>query len=566
MTGLSLCSASRSVGSRMTAAALSSAILALSAFAQANGVPDTPEIKQVEVDLASGTINAVLPFDEPFLLVGTPPQGAVRLEGSYCEAGDSSGKNLGNLLAGGPAANAPLSLCKGGASTATHLVPWTGQTSRFQLFVPDRLSPNRDFLFLFTISRALSETELAALKIQVRAGLDRELRAIDASNPPSLGAAQYASLLDTIRRVLAAQPLPEGQSVQPEKGSVFDPATVAGDDDPGPPWQEPLRRVYETQQQRRVVVKPLGSGAGSRVDALFSALRAVHQDPATAALLAAVDGLSAADRSDLAHLLPDPALAGLATLGSADPPLLASIAGGATALGGPSAAVPADTLASDLWTPADVAPLAANMATVHATLRTLGELTKTAEQVTALATALGPNAAQMAGLRAKLGSAASAAAAVGSSLTRLSSILAGREAALDDLATYLRREAAVRVPIVATSTGSFTTRAAFHISADFGVLYAGEIGEVTPYFGANFYTRAVNRDVPLSVLGGFRRRFSFLLGVTFNSVKEEDAAGRVLRDDLFGSQALVVGAGLRLTDTARINGGVLVFQENSPNP
>jgi hypothetical protein len=88
---------------------------------------------------------------------------------------------------------------------------------------------------------------------------------------------------------------------------------------------------------------------------------------------------------------------------------------------------------------------------------------------------------------------------------------------------------------------------------------------VLPYFGANFYTRAVNRDVPLSVLGGFRRRFSFLLGVTYSSVKEMDG-DRVLRDDLFGSQALVAGAGLRLTDAARINGGVIVLQENSPNP
>lgn len=534
--------------------------------AQDPSTPVTPEMKQVTVDLGSGTINAVLPFDEPFLLVGTPPPQTIRIEATYCEIAERSARELGSLLANAPASSGSLSLCVGGPAKANRLLPWTGQTTSFQLLVPDRLPVNRNFLFQFTIARALSDSELAALKTQVRSELDRELRTIDATQPASLGAAQYDQLLATIRRVLAAQPLAAGQVPQPEAGSVFDPAAASADaGDFAPPWQEPLRRVYETQQQRRVVVQPLGSDPSSRVTALFTALRAVRQDPAIAALQAAVDGLSAADRSDLSHLLPDAALQGLQILASADNQRLAAIASGVEAPGGTSAAVPADTLASDLWTPTQVTPVAANVATTTSALRALGELTKTAEQVTALSTALGPNVDQMAGLRAKLGIAAAAAASVSSSLLRMSSILDSREKALDDLANYLRREAAVRVPIVASSTGSFTTRAAFHISADIGILYAGEIGEVLPYFGANFYTRAVNRDVPLSVLGGFRRRFSFLLGVTYSSIKEMDGT-RVLRDDLFGSQALVAGAGLRLTDTARINGGVLVFQENSPNP
>lgn len=567
MKGLFLDRGGQRAGAHLRAAALAALALAWPAASRAQDssvAPQTPELKQVTVDLASGTINAVLPFDEPFLLVGTPPQGAVRIEASYCEIAAESARELGRLLAGGAASN-PLSLCLGGPASANRLLPWTGQTTNFQLYLPDRLPPNHNFLFLFTIARALTETELTALKTQVRSELDRELRAIDATNPPSLGAAEYSRLLATIRRVLAAQPLPAGQVPQPEPGSVFDPGTAPSEADPGPPWQEALRRVYETQQQRRVVVEPLGTSAGSRVDKLFNALRAVHDDPATSALQTAVDGLPAAERSDLSHLLPDAAVQGLATLASADNQQLGAIARGVQALGGASAAVPSDTLASDVWTPADDAPLASNVATTVATLRALAELTKTAEQVTALSTALGSNVDQMAGLRAKLGAAASAATSVQSNLNRLASILAARDKALDDLATYLRREAEVKAPIVGSSTGSFTTRAAFHISADFGILYAGEIGEVVPYFGANFYTRAVNRDVPLSVLGGFRRRFSFLLGVTFTSVKEMDGS-RILRDDLFANQALVAGAGLRLTDAARINGGVLVFQENSANP
>ncbi len=197
--------------------------------AQDPSTPVTPEMKQVTVDLGSGTINAVLPFDEPFLLVGTPPPQTIRIEATYCEIAERSARELGSLLANAPASSGSLSLCVGGPAKANRLLPWTGQTTSFQLLVPDRLPVNRNFLFQFTIARALSDSELAALKTQVRSELDRELRTIDATQPASLGAAQYDQLLATIRRVLAAQPLAAGQVPQPEAGSVFDPAAASAD-------------------------------------------------------------------------------------------------------------------------------------------------------------------------------------------------------------------------------------------------------------------------------------------------------------------------------------------------
>ena len=38
------------------------------------------------------------------------------------------------------------------------------------------------------------------------------------------------------------------------------------------------------------------------------------------------------------------------------------------------------------------------------------------------------------------------------------------------------------------------------------------------------------------------------------------------RDNLFGNQALLVGAGLRMTDTIRLGAGALVFKAKDRNP
>lgn len=550
------------------AAAASRLLLALTLWAEAPALwaqspnPDTPELKEVQVDLASGTIRAVLPFDEPFILTGSPPANTLRIEATFCEIEGETARQLGNLTQG-PNARAALSLCRG---EATKLVPWNAQTANFQLFVPERLIANRNYLFDFTVFRALAPAELDTLKSQVRVQLEGAFLDLARSAPPSLSAKEYNQLLAAVRQVLAGFPMPSGLSLRAEAGSAWAASTVADDGAATePPWQEQLRQVWEAQQQRAPIAQRLDTQA---VPALFTALSSARANPALSLLQRSVEGLSAADRANLAHLLPAPAVAAVDGLVGSSDDRLSSIARGLEGLGGsgPTAGLPADRLLRDLWIPAEAVAQGANYQATADNLRAAAQLTLTAAQVTVLADALGSAAEQMAALGAALDAAADAADALASGLSRLGNTLSARQEKLDELAGYLRREAAVRVPVIGSSTGAFTTRATFHISVDFGILYAGEIGEVQPYFGANFYTRAVNRDVPLSELGGLRRRFSFLLGVTFNTVKETDTTGRVLRDDLFGSQALVVGAGLRLTDTARLNAGMLVFQENSPNP
>jgi len=107
--------------------------------------------------------------------------------------------------------------------------------------------------------------------------------------------------------------------------------------------------------------------------------------------------------------------------------------------------------------------------------------------------------------------------------------------------------------------GNLDTRRSWYISADTGLALAPFIEEVFPYVGSNIYFRAVNKEAPP---GPFLTRFSALLGFTWTDLKK---AGQ--RQPLYGEDGmLVVGGGLRFSNTIRLNGGLLLFKGVDPNP
>ena len=99
-----------------------------------------------------------------------------------------------------------------------------------------------------------------------------------------------------------------------------------------------------------------------------------------------------------------------------------------------------------------------------------------------------------------------------------------------------------------------------YVGGDIGMLYAATIGETVAYVGVNFYLRPVNKSVPLRQKGGFLRRFSLTAGLTLNSIEDR----RGIRSDLYFNQALVLGAGYRISQYWRVGGGGLVFRERDP--
>lgn len=112
---------------------------------------------------------------------------------------------------------------------------------------------------------------------------------------------------------------------------------------------------------------------------------------------------------------------------------------------------------------------------------------------------------------------------------------------------------------------NFETESEKHVSPDVGFLYAFDTEEAHPYFGANFYYRPINRDVPLAQVEhdgwSWEHRVSFTLGLTSDSVEESGQ-----REGLIGESGLVLGVGVRLTDVVRLNAGALVFRQLDSNP
>ena len=139
-----------------------------------------------------------------------------------------------------------------------------------------------------------------------------------------------------------------------------------------------------------------------------------------------------------------------------------------------------------------------------------------------------------------------------------------RSDSLDSLVKEVELQAREAGVLLQSNTlGSFKTQQSWYIAGDFGFLYGPDIEKSVPYLGTNIYFRPVNKAVPLSQKGGFGRRFAVTLGLTVKSIADDNPK---TREDLFDNNSLLLGAGFRLTDSARIGAGALVFEEQNPNP
>jgi hypothetical protein len=115
----------------------------------------------------------------------------------------------------------------------------------------------------------------------------------------------------------------------------------------------------------------------------------------------------------------------------------------------------------------------------------------------------------------------------------------------------------------ATDVADGRTEHKNYVSADAGVLFAGDLGIGALYVGSNIYFRPVNKDAALSDVSSLGRRLALTVGLTVSSIADENDK---TRSDLFWNQSMVLGAGYRITSSIRGGAGVLVFRESDPNP
>jgi len=529
----------------------------------------------VTVDLDAGAFDKVLDFDRPIRICGALPSGAERIEVQYAVTRRSPAIADASRCVVRQAGGEVVPLLPAPDQAIQALVNAKG--GEFFALVP-ALDPNRFYVFCFAYEQPVGKEEAERFAPAARSVLDAGLAEVKSANINAAQAQQIADrLLDRLlaaagaSRVIEAPPLFLGGA-----------AAATALSEPGAPVAVPsaggatvdlntlVVAVLAPQRRRDLIVHgdPLAQTEtfASRQLRFNNQLDAIRGDPALGELVAALDAAAATDPNVRGFLSPafDRALA-LARLGDE--------AAGRVALGQASGDASGDSLLTSL--DPQVADLAA--ANYKQTRADLGALRGLLERLLGADPPLPLAASLSEATRAKLAAlaaaggpietAASAAFTLEGLANRIGTALRDRAGALDRLQEAITLLSLGVKVAAGSSTIAYATLSAVYVSADAGLAYIPEIDEAAKYIGTNIYLRPINKDVPLSQADSFLHRFALTVGLTMDSIADDDAAGNPrTRDDLFGSQSLLLGAGLRFNRVIRFGAGALVFKEQDPNP
>ena len=492
---------------------------------------------RIPVNLNSGSLSSTLPFDEPFRLVGQAVETVDTISATVVRddqfTTDCTATKLGSAVQRLP---------------TWYRENWP-QADSFEFQVPT-LEPNHGYSFCFRTVSRLGEKELTEFRAKIRASLDQTMRVLARDHRAFIPDTVLKELHQKIRSALPPDSGPI--HIQVPDGSVFA-NTSAG-----------LRTARALLQ-----IAQLQTFASQRIDAanqfpvavthFDELLDTLATDPHLTALLAryytaARDTMALSNEAAAAGTL-------IASL-VATPAARKAIAEGDVALG-PAAAEPSTMPTpvdfNDLWVTEPLDERLGMLARTQASLAGVRMLAARARFDATLAPAF-PRPEEAKDFLLLIDRVLGAGAAVQNRLDLMRKAIAGRDRILDAAVAALVPSAMLDVSVIGTTIGTFETRAQWYVSADLGVLYATRIGQVLPYFGANFYLRAVNKRVPLHCRC-LDRRTAVMIGLTATSLEKSGE-----RDDLFGSHAALVGVGLRVTEVLRISGGGLIFRAVDPNP
>lgn len=527
-------------------------LFASGAAAQDPCAPPTGDtgFAEVSVNLNAGTFSQVLPFDVPVRVCGTVPAGTTAVAVQYAAS-----------------RTADLSIdqnCKVLSPSGAKLQPATPIPGRldgttFRAILPP-LEAERYYAFCFERLAQVPEGVAAQFKLKARDVLDRGFAQVGTGTltpqqSQQLRAELYQELLEATSADTAIV-----------KGTVFDTDTEY--DELRGKFRDQVKKILDPQRRGdRIVEGDPGQGVPSLSEQqrdLNEALNAVHDSPALAALVAQLEKNAQTDPT-LQTMLAGKNLSAALALIRDDDDQLAMIAQGRE----PGEAPP------DLLSPDQAATMASRYDDSSAALGALASLIRkvvdalpssslraglSADDVTALRGLIDPPA------RGPLARAGNLAFTLSGLAQNLQTSLVERAAALDSLADKVRIEAAAVQVVDGSTTGNFATTQNNYISADAGLVFAPELNTGVSYIGMNFYFRPVNKNADLSQFGSFSRRFALTLGLTVQSLADGGSGVVQTRDDLFGNQSLILGGGLRVTNSLRLGTGAVVFKERDPNP
>lgn len=491
----------------------------------------TPAITKVTADLAAATFDRVLPFDVPFFIAGTAPDGTVQLFVQYVE---SRTRDMASPSAWRPAQ--PAVWAPDAPATANQ---------QFVVFMRDTLEAERYFRFRFTFVRQPSPDQARRFRDDARALFDARLALITDSAVPLTDARQIRDDLAAIVRAVA------GSSMwQAAPGSTFDTndfsaaAMVR--------FLEGASAVLGSQVARAQVL----SGFVTVRLLLHQALANLKANAALERAVAEARKLNNSGLNELLKLDSD----GISLLALTPLQLDLVAAGGVTG-----------DLVTE-WRPDGPAARAANYSQLVRQLQQLEHFARAVSDAGGAARSLLEpviGAAAVGEVGSLLGQGGAIPDALDHAqrlhfdMMQLATSLKDRDAGIVSLTERIVLLLHDERFIEGTSVADGATTQNNYISADGGLLYAGDIGQAAVFVGTNIYLRPVNKDAPLSQKGTLSRRFAFTVGLTGSSVADENNR---TRSDLFGNSGLVLGAGLRVTQSIRVGAGALVFKESDPNP
>ncbi|HXU33957.1 MAG TPA: hypothetical protein VN851_25575 [Thermoanaerobaculia bacterium] len=494
---------------------------------------------EVQVNLPAGTINRVLPFDVPIRFCGTLATGAKTVTLQYV----ADRKNPPQVdddcrgPGGAPIAWQPANPISGRVNGTT-----------FRAVIP-RLESQRFYAFCFRSEAEVTSEVADAFRPVARETLDEGLAPIPRGD---LTADESEALRKKLAAALLDQ-LKSDQAIAP--GTLFD--SRSPHNDLADRFNGKIRQVLEPQLRRNALLQTY---ATLQFD-LAQTLRGLQSDPAVGRLTASLAAPS------------DPNLAALSNAfrGALDVMEMSPDATARTAQGLDPTTAEGETLDAT-FDPATAGEIAGRYDALAKALAGFPDLIQRATGPGGVQLPEG-DAAAMAPLVAPQGPAARAsalAATLSSIATNVQASLAARASALDLLASDVALRAVGTQIVDASSTGGFETFQNYYVSADAGLVAAPALDAVVSYIGVNLYLRPVNKNAPLRQLGNFRqtfsRRFAFTLGLTVQSLADSDNGNGPTRQDLFGNQSMLIGAGLRITDMIRLGGGALVFKKDDPSP
>lgn len=492
-----------------------------------------PARNRIEVDLRSTAATGTLPFDVPFEMVGNVPDRVERISLHYrpCH-GDTCPKGVARNADCTPILDdqwsAPMVWERDALTTAA-----AGQPVRFALPV-DPLDAQRRYVFVFDVEGSPTDDQIAAFQPRVRDVVSRHFAGIDSSDQPE-------SFLVELRQNVIAEIRTIAPCIVTDE---FLRATA--DVDQG--FTDRFAAIRQAQERKAQNVDAFNRGAEN----LRQQLGAINESPLLTVVrrlrtLAATQPETAADLDAHADVIK------LLSLGPAQFDVVARGASPSN----PDRTLPSMTAAIT----ADAATARANGLTETSNL--LRDLSAWVKRLASDGTLNDLSADARTALQRAVDTASNQAFTMKNLAANIARQTGERDAAVTSIANAVHEQIRTLRFIGADTIGTYDTFANWYISADAGFAYAQSVESALPYLGVNVYFRPVNKDAPLRMRGGLGRRASATIALTLASVADNE---KVRRQDLFGTQSLVLGGGFRVTDALRVGGGLLVYEKKIADP